>query len=65
MKFSNHIRKNLDFIYQLLDIQKISEETIEVAIRYCTYDSRKRKNFETRLEQIIQEANELNSHLLA
>ncbi len=65
MKFTNHIRKNLEFIYELLDIQNISEETVNIVIRYCTYDSRKRKNFETRLELIILVINELDSHLLA
>ena len=55
MKFTNHIRKNLEFIYELLDFQNISEKTVNIAIRYCTYDSRKRKNFETRLEQIIMD----------
>ncbi len=65
MKFSNHIRKNLEFIYELLDIQNILKETEEIVVRYCTYDSRKRKNFETQLEQILLETNELGCHLLA
>jgi hypothetical protein len=65
MKFTNHIRKNLEFIYELLDFQNISEKTVNIAIRYCTYDSRKRKNFETRLEQIIMEINDLSYHSLA
>jgi hypothetical protein len=58
MKFTRYIRQNLRVIYKLSDIQNISEKTIQAVIRFCTYDSRKRKNFETRLEQIILEINE-------
>lgn len=66
MKFTRHIRKNINFIYKVLDIQNVSEKTIKAVIRFCTYDSRKRKNFETRLEQIILEMNQLmDNHLLA
>ena len=66
MKFSRHIRKNINFIYKVIDIENISEKTIKAVIRFCTYDSRKRKNFETRIEQIILEMNELeDNHLLA
>lgn len=66
MKFTRHIRKNINFIFKVIDIQNISEKTIKAVIRFCTYDSRKRKNFETQLEQIILEMNELKeNHLLA
>jgi hypothetical protein len=66
MKFSRHIQKNINFIFKVIDIQNISEKTIKAVIRFCTYDSRKRNNFETQLEQIILEMNELmDCHLLA
>lgn len=52
MKFTRYILKNIEFMYQILDIGNISEKTVNTAIRYCTYDTRKRTNFETRLEQI-------------
>ena len=66
MKFSRYIRQNLNVIYKISDIQNISEKTIQVVIRFCTYDSRKRKNFETQIEQIILEMNEtMDCNLLA
>lgn len=58
MKFSRYIRQNLTIIYKISDMQNISEKTIQAIIRFCTYDTRKRKNFETQLEQIILEINE-------
>ena len=65
IKFTRHIRNNTSFIYDIIDIRNISVKAINTAIRYCTYDTRKRTNFETRLEQIITEMNEIDSRLLA
>ncbi|MEE4355946.1 MAG: IS4 family transposase [Desulfococcaceae bacterium] len=61
MKFTRYIRQNLNVIYKIIDIKNISEKTIETVIRFCTYDTRKRKNFETQLEQIILEIDELKT----
>jgi len=65
MKFTNYIRKNLNFIYELVDVQNISKKTVRVAIKYCTYESRKRSNFETRLEKLLLEIDDLKCHSLA
>lgn len=64
MKFTRYIRKNINFIYKVAYIQNISEKTIKAVIRFCTYDSRKRNNFETRPEQTISEMNELTDYNL-
>ena len=63
MKFTRYIRKNIELIFKLADFRKQSEKTLQAVIRYCTYDLRKRIDFETQLEQIILEIN--NSHRLA
>jgi len=60
MKFSRYIQNNLNAIYRIVDIQNMSKKTMHAMIRFCTYDRRKRKNFETQLEQIILELNEIN-----
>ena len=55
MKFMRYISKNLDVIYKISDIQNISKNKIQVLIRYCTYDIRKRLSFETKIEQVVSE----------
>ncbi len=60
MKFTRYIRKNIELIFKLADIRKQSEKTLQAIIRYCTYDLRKRVNFEALLEQIILELNSYN-----
>ncbi len=57
MKFTRYIRKNIEIIFNIADIGNINKETLLAIIRYCTYDIRKRINFETMLEQIILELN--------
>ncbi len=57
MKFTRYIRKNLEVIYKIIDIQNIEKKTMQAIIRFCTYDHRKRKNFEIQLDQIILEIN--------
>ena len=47
MKFTRYIRKNIELIFELADFRKQSEKTLQAVIRYCTYDLRKRINFET------------------
>ena len=61
MKFTRYIRKNIKIIFKIADIQKISEKRLQAIIRYCTYDLRKRKNFETLLEQIIVDIDNMYS----
>ncbi len=63
MKFTRYIRKNIELIFKLANIRKAGRKTLHAIIRYCTYDLRKRINFETQLEQIILEIN--NGQLLA
>ncbi len=46
MKFMRYISNNLNVIPKILNIQNISEKIIQSLIRYCTYDKRKRLNFE-------------------
>ncbi len=57
MKFTRYIRKNTKLIFILADIATLSEKTLLAIIKYCTYDHRKRINFETKFEQIILELN--------
>jgi len=57
MKFTQYIRKNIELIFKLADIPKLSQKALHAIIRYCTYDLRKRMNFEELLEQIILELN--------
>lgn len=58
MKFTRYIRKNVKLIFEFADIAKVSEKRIQALIRYCTYDQRKRANFEEKFDQIISELNE-------
>ncbi len=57
MKFTRYIRKNIELIFKLADIRKRNEKTLRAIIRYCSYDLRKRIDFETLPEQIILEVN--------
>ena len=61
MKFTRFIRRNIDFIYKIINIEKSPGKTLGTIVKYCTYDTRRRPNFETQLEQIILEMNELDS----
>jgi hypothetical protein len=65
MKFTRFIRRNIKFIYKILNIEKSPGRTLKAIVRYCTYDTRSRPNFENQLEQIILEMNELDSRVLA
>lgn len=57
MKFTRYIRKNIKLIFELSDIAKVSEKRIKGLIKYCTYDQRKRVDFEAQLDEIILELN--------
>ena len=56
MKFMRYISKNLDVIGRLVNIEKISNRTIEAINRFCTYDKRKRLNFENQFECFLNPA---------
>ncbi len=57
MKFMRYISRNINVIPKISDIQNISNNALQALIRYCTYDKRKRLNFEQKMEQAIQEIN--------
>lgn len=57
MKFMRYISKNLNVIPRISDIQNISNDALNALIRFCTYDKRKRLNFEQQMEQSISEIN--------
>jgi len=57
MKFMRYISRNINVIPKISDIQNISNNVLQALIRYCTYDKRKRLNFEQKMEQAIQEIN--------
>ncbi len=61
MKFTRYIRKNIVIIFKIADIRKMSKKRLLAIIRYCTYDLRKRENFETLLEQTILEIDNMYS----
>jgi len=63
MKFMRYISKNLDVIYMISGISNISNRILKALLRYCTYDKRKRLNFETKMEQAISEINLINFSL--
>jgi hypothetical protein len=53
MKFMRYISINKDVVNKILDLKNISIKTIQAITKYCTYDKRKRTNFEERIEQAI------------
>jgi hypothetical protein len=55
MKLMRYIQKNKSAIYRLNDADMISEKTMEAILRYCTYDQRKRQNFETQKMLLFNE----------
>ncbi len=61
MWFTRYIRKNIEIIFKIADIRKMSKKRLLAIIRYCTYDLRKRENFETLLEQTILEIDNMYS----
>ena len=63
MKFMRYISKNLNVIPRILDIQNVSNDALLALIRFCTYDKRKRLNFEQQMEQVILEINMIDFSL--
>ena len=63
MKFMRYISKNLNVIPRILDIQNVSNDALLALIRFCTYDKRKRLNFEQQMEQAILEINMIDFSL--
>lgn len=63
MKFMRYISKNIDIIQRISDIQNISYNALQALINYCTYDKRKRLNFEQKMEQAIWEINSIDFSL--
>jgi len=63
MKFMRYISKNLNVIPRILDIQNVSNDVLLALIRFCTYDKRKRLNFEQQMEQVILEINMIDFSL--
>ena len=59
MKFMRYISINMDVINKILDLKNISKKTIQAIIKYCTYDKRKRTNFEERMEEAILQLNNI------
>ncbi len=55
MKFMRYITNNLDEIARFIN-DTISNRTIDVLIRFCTYDKRKRSNFEKHFQTALQES---------
>lgn len=53
MKLMRYISKNLDVIGRLVNIDNLSNRTIEAVNRFCTYDKRKRLNYEDQLERFL------------
>ncbi|MCD4654624.1 hypothetical protein K8T06_11925 [bacterium] len=53
MKLMRYISKNLDVIGRLVNIENLSNRTIEAVNRFCTYDKRKRLNFKNQLERFL------------
>jgi len=53
MKFMRYIQKNLDVMPRLVNIENISERSMKAMFRFCTYDQRKRSNFETTFELVL------------
>jgi len=53
MKFMRYISKNLQRIYELLNPLGVSQQVLNALIRYCSYESRNRTNFQARMEDII------------
>ena len=64
MKFMRYISKNLNVIPRILDIQNVSNDALLALIRFCTYDKRKRLNFEQQMEQVILEINMIDFSLV-
>ena len=54
MKFMRYISKNLETIGRLIDSNAINGKTLNAIIRFCTYDQRKRVNFETQYKRIVE-----------
>ncbi len=63
MKFMRYISKNLNVIPRISDIQNISNDALPALIRFCTYDKRKRLNFEQQMEQVILKINMIDFFL--
>jgi len=63
MKFMRYISKNLSILNKISSVQNVSEEILQALIRYCTYDKRKRLNFEQKMEQSILEINMIDFSL--
>jgi hypothetical protein len=57
MKFMRYISKNINTISRLSEIRNVSSSALQALIKYCTYDKRKRLNFEQKMEQTIEELN--------
>jgi hypothetical protein len=63
MKFMRYISKNLNVVPKISDIHNISNDSLNALIRFCTYDKRKRINFEQQMEQAILEINMIDFSL--
>lgn len=63
MKFMRYIIKNLNVIPRISDTQNISNDSLNALVRFCTYDKRKRLNFEQQMEQLISELNMIDFSL--
>lgn len=53
MKLTRYISRNRDVLWRLLSLEQISKDDINGIIRYCTYDSRKRRNFVDHFTQAL------------
>lgn len=52
MKFMRYISKNLEVVDRLIDSKNISNDAIYALIRFCTYDKRKRVNYEMKIANL-------------
>ena len=59
MKLMRYIQRNLTTILPLLKASRLCADSLKIVAKYCTYDTRKRQNF-NQMEQEILNANSLS-----
>ena len=61
MKFMRYVSQNMKLMSNLIDCYWSDTALFQAVMRYCTYDNRKRENFETTTRFILAKINETKS----
>ena len=57
MKFMRYVSQNMNLLPKLIRCYSFDNDGQKAIVRYCTYEKRRRENFETTTKSIIDKIN--------